>query len=230
MLLKGRDGNALRNLRSNRRARNNQRLTLTSRGWSSLKLSAVSAGRVMSRLPVSPAPPVPAAAPMSPPMRAPFPPPASAPIPAPPAAPPPTRAAVLLPLPLLTWVASLVWISCSLPLISMLVKVNESTAPPLKRPAAFASFTVPVARAPFGITTLPSISTGSCTVALKACPGVLVFEPTVSSKTTLISVSAGTTTGLASGARLGSALFASDFPASAAGDVVSEVACWSADF
>ncbi|PYT93913.1 MAG: hypothetical protein DMG36_07410 [Acidobacteria bacterium] len=60
---------------------------------------------MMSRLPVNPAPPVPAAAPIRAPMAAPLPPPAMPPIAAPPAAPPPTIAAVRLPLPLLDMAA-----------------------------------------------------------------------------------------------------------------------------
>src|SRR5262249_31229613 len=67
---------------------------------------------------------------------------------------------------------------------------------PLKRPAAFASLTVPRARAPFGIATLPSISMGVSTVASKAWPGVAVLELSDSSRTTSMAVSAGTTKGL----------------------------------
>src|SRR5216684_5976289 len=77
----------------------------------------------------------------------------------------------------------------------MLTSVSSSDAPPLKRPAGLASFTMPVARAPFGMATLPSTSTGSRTVAEKFCPGVLILEPTRSSNTTEITVSAGTTSG-----------------------------------
>src|SRR5947209_20356270 len=82
----------------------------------------------------------------------------------------------------------------------MLASVNSSDAPPLKRPAAFASFTIPVACAPLGISVLPSTSTGALTVAEKFWPGVLVFEPIASSNTTAITVSAGTTIGLGRGA------------------------------
>src|SRR6266404_1663723 len=77
----------------------------------------------------------------------------------------------------------------------MLTSVSSSDAPPLKRPAGLAFFTMPVARAPFGMATLPSTSTGSRTVAEKFCPGVLILEPTGSSSTTAITVSAGTTRG-----------------------------------
>ena len=49
--------------------------------------------------------------------------------------------------------------------VSMLVSVSSSCAPPLKRPAGLASLTMPVARAPFGMASLPSTSTGSRTEA-----------------------------------------------------------------
>src|SRR5262249_42084941 len=83
-----------------------------------------------------------------------------------------------------------------LPLISTLFKASSKREAPLKRPAAFASLTVPLARAPLGIATLPSISMGVSTVASKACPGVAVLELSDSSRTTSIGVSAGTTNGL----------------------------------
>ncbi len=66
----------------------------------SLKVSGVSAGRVISRLLVKPAPPVPTAAPIKPPTGAPLPPPA----------PPPTMPAVRLPLAVLLSVGAEVWI------------------------------------------------------------------------------------------------------------------------
>src|SRR5260370_41986242 len=74
----------------------------------------------------------------------------------------------------------------------MLDSATERTAPPLKWPAAFASRTIPVARAPFGITILPSTSTGEATVAEKFWPEEEVLEPSASSRTTEIVVSAGT--------------------------------------
>src|SRR5260370_11988001 len=78
----------------------------------------------------------------------------------------------------------------------MLDSATERTAPPLKWPAAFASRTIPVARAPFGITILPSTSTGEATVAEKFWPEEEVLEPSASSRTTEIVVSAGTVMGL----------------------------------
>src|SRR5262245_28480608 len=106
----------------------------------------------------------------------------------------------------------------------------ERTAPPLKRPADFASRMIPVARAPFGIATLPSTSTGAETVAEKFWPVVDVFEPIDSSKTTEIVASAGTTMGLVA--------TASDLPEDelleeASGEPLveaSDVADWSAGF
>src|SRR5215469_3271707 len=73
---------------------------LTTRDCSSLKLTADSAGRTMSLLPVKALPAVPAPAPARAPIAAPLPPPAIPPIRAPRPAPPPVVAAVLLPLPL----------------------------------------------------------------------------------------------------------------------------------
>src|SRR2546427_11057869 len=72
----------------------------------------------------------------------------------------------------------------------------ESTAPPLKRPADLASRTIPVTRAPFGIATLPSTSTGAATEAEKFWPVAEVLEPIASSSKTVIVVSAGTIRGL----------------------------------
>src|SRR5215472_18081628 len=89
----------------------------------------------------------------------------------------------------------------------MLVSSSDSTAPPLKRPAALASLTTPSARAPLGMATLPSISTGDSTVAANFSPEFAVFELMVWSKTTAITVSAGTTRGFGSSALL-TALFA----------------------
>src|ERR1043166_5545605 len=62
--------------------------------------TAVSAGRVISWLPVKAAPAVPAPAPAAAPIAAPLPPPAKAPINAPAPAPPPMKPAERLPLPL----------------------------------------------------------------------------------------------------------------------------------
>src|SRR5260370_9704827 len=70
------------------------------RGASSLKLTADSAGRTTSLLPVNADPAPPAPAPASAPMAAPLPPPASPPMSAPTPAPPPPSTPVLLPLPL----------------------------------------------------------------------------------------------------------------------------------
>ena len=61
--------------------------------------------------------------------------------------------------------------------------------------ADFASRTTPVARAPFGIAIFPSISIGEETVAEKFWPVSEVFELSGSSRTTVIVVSAGTTSG-----------------------------------
>ena len=97
---------------------------------------------------------------------------------APPPAPPPASAAVRLPLPVLVSdgaVVSTVYVSF---FTEMFVRVSERTAPPLKRPAGLASFTTPEACAPLGIARRPSIEIGAETVAPKADPGVLIFEPT----------------------------------------------------
>src|SRR5215467_2127670 len=82
----------------------------------------------------------------------------------------------------------------------MLVSSRASDAPPLKRPAALASFTTPSARAPLGMATLPSTSTGSWIVAENLSPELAVLELTVWSSTTAITVSAGTTRGFGSSA------------------------------
>jgi hypothetical protein len=72
---------------------------------------------------------------------------------------------------------------------------TERTAPPLNRPAGFALRTIPVTRAPLGIAILPSTSIGEETVAEKFCPVEEILEPIDSSRTTVMVVSAGTTTG-----------------------------------
>src|SRR5581483_2621534 len=120
-----------------------------------------------------------------------------------------------------------------LPLMVMLVRVSSRAAPPLKRPAGFASFTMPVAGAPLGITTLPSTSTGSSTVAEKVWPDVAVLELRASSVTTAIFVSAGTTMGseTGAGARAGAGAEESgEAKAEAAEPESAGVDCESADF
>src|SRR5436305_3355061 len=67
-----------------------------------------------------------------------------------------------------------------------------SIAPPLKCPMPCASTTVPRALAPAGMTSLPSTTTGSATVASKLWPGWLIFEPRASPKRTLSTVPSGT--------------------------------------
>src|ERR1700738_626491 len=171
-------------------------LCFISRGLINLKVSAVSAGSVISRLPVNPAPAVPAPAPIRPPIKAPLPPPARPPMSAPPPAPPPIITALRLPLPLLTRIGEEARISYSLPFTLREVSVSSRAAPPLKRPADLASLTIPVARAPLGIAIFPSTSTGLCTVAAKVSPLVLVLDERVWSNTTVRAVSAGTTSGL----------------------------------
>src|SRR5690242_19472191 len=84
----------------------------------------------------------------------------------------------------------------------MLVSSSARLAPPLKRPATLASLTTPLARAPLGMATLPSISTGDSTVAVKESPERAVFELMIWSRTTGMTVSAGTTRGLGSSAFL----------------------------
>src|ERR1700686_870341 len=112
----------------------------------------------------------------------------------------------------------------------MLSNVSSSEAPPLKRPAGLAFLTTPVARAPLGIALLPSTSTGWLTVAAKFWPGELILEPTGSSRTTLITVSAGTTMGLGRGA---SALGAERADSEDGDDEFASVAedcCWAGGF
>jgi len=113
----------------------------------------------------------------------------------------------------------------------------ESTAPPLKRPADFASRTIPVTRAPFGIATLPSTSTGAAIEAEKFWPVAEVLEPIASSRTTVIVVSAGTTRDLTTASRaadLPEELEPPDGPLEESFEeslaVESEFAAWSAGF
>src|SRR5260370_25078923 len=115
----------------------------------------------------------------------------------------------------------------------MVASVSSCCAPPLKRPAGLASLTMPVARAPLGMATLPSTATGWLTVAVNCWPEVLILEPTGSSNTTEITVSAGTTIGLGRGgaSRAGLAELAPD--SDDCEDEFGSVAaacCWSAFF
>src|ERR1041385_1953452 len=113
----------------------------------------------------------------------------------------------------------------------MLARASESTAPPLNRPADLASRTTPLARAPFGMATLPPISTGEATVAAKCWPLAAVLELSASARTTETVVAAGTTSGF--GAR---ACLTADFPEEAALppgaslEAESGAEAWSADF
>src|SRR5690349_17413208 len=112
----------------------------------------------------------------------------------------------------------------------MLVNSSAREAPPLKRPAAFASFTTPSARAPLGMATLPAISTGDSIVAENLSPALAVLELMVWSSTTEMTVSAGTTKGF------GSRTFFTAFFADSAADgdelavASGPPACWLADF
>src|SRR5690242_2705481 len=112
----------------------------------------------------------------------------------------------------------------------MLVNSSAREAPPLKRPAAFASFTTPSARAPLGMATLPAISTGDSIVAENLSPALAVLELMVWSSTTEMTVSAGTTKGF------GSRTFFTAFFADSAADgdelavAFGPLACWFADF
>src|SRR5207248_1194896 len=90
-------------LRGFRRCGSFENYILISTGCSSLKLTADSAGRTISLLPVKAAPPAPAPAPTPAPIAAPLPPPAKPPISAPRPAPPPIITAERLPLPLAKW-------------------------------------------------------------------------------------------------------------------------------
>src|SRR6266700_2496750 len=113
----------------------------------------------------------------------------------------------------------------------MLVNSSASVAPPLKRPAAFASFTTPSARAPLGMATLPSISTGDSIVAENLSPAWAVLELMDWSSTTEMTVSAGTTSGFGS-SDLFTALLADSAADGEELAVASEPpwACWFADF
>jgi len=74
-----------------------------------------------------------------------------------------------------------------------------SVAPPLKRPEAWASVTVPPARVPAGIAVTPLTTTGDENVASKLWPSMLIFDPTACTSLTRRVVPAGTTTGAGGG-------------------------------
>src|ERR1700681_4244893 len=102
----------------------------TSSGDVSLKLSADSAGRTISLLPLNAAPPVPAPAPAAAPIAAPLPPPANPPRIAPSAVPPPAITAVRLPLPFSVRVTAEVLIRCSAPFTVIEFSRSSRIAPP----------------------------------------------------------------------------------------------------
>src|SRR5882724_6631322 len=72
-------------------------------------------------------------------------------------------------------------------------------APPLKRPAACASVTVPATLEPAGATALSRTTTGSANDAWNRSPTLLVFEPTALLRRTVSTVPAGITTGFGGG-------------------------------
>src|SRR3979490_897049 len=149
-----------------RQAASLREIYFTSNGASSLKLTADSAGRTMSLLPVNADPAPPAPAPAKAPMAAPLPPPANPPMSAPTPAPPPVRTAVLLPLPFAERVTAEVSIECSAPCTLIEFSLICNTAPPLNLPSALASVTVPRTSAPAGITVSPPTATGETSVAV----------------------------------------------------------------
>jgi len=81
------------------------------------------------------------------------------------------------------------------PLRRMLFNLRLRVAPPLKRPEAWASVTVPTARVPTGTTVLPLTTTGEENVASKLWPGSLILDPTDCTSLTRRVVPAGITTG-----------------------------------
>src|SRR5579883_50001 len=162
----------------------------------SLKLTADSAGSVISRLPVRPAPAVPAPPPTSAPMAAPLPPPANAPINAPAPAPPPIIAALRLPLPVEDCAMVEVATECGTPCTVTDVRVIANSAAPLKRPADFALVTSPDTLDPAGMTVSPPTTTGSTRLPVKLCPLWLILDPTASVRRTRRTVPAGTIFGL----------------------------------
>src|SRR5215472_4226129 len=118
--------------------------------------------------------------------------------------------------------------SYSRPETVTLVNSSARLAPPLKRPADFASFTTPSARAFLGIATLPSISMGAAMVAENLSPEWAVLELMVWSSTADMTVSAGTTKGLGSRAFLIASLV--DVAADGALAASEPLWAWSADF
>src|SRR5512142_269344 len=68
----------------------------------------------------------------------------------------------------------------------------RNIAPPLKRPSALASATVPAALAPAGISVWPLTVTGSATVPEKASPELLRLELRVSPRRMTMCSPAGT--------------------------------------
>jgi hypothetical protein len=81
----------------------------------------------------------------------------------------------------------------------MLFNLRLRVAPPLNRPEAWASVTVPTARVPTGITVLPLTTTGEENVASKLWPGSLILDPTDCTSLTRRVVPAGMTTGAGGG-------------------------------
>src|ERR1700739_854766 len=77
----------------------------------------------------------------------------------------------------------------------MLSNRIASSACPLNRPRDFADTTVPDAGAPARTTVRPSTIIGSATVALKLCPGWLIFDPNGCASDTRIRVPAGMSSG-----------------------------------
>ena len=94
---------------------------------------------------------------------------------------------------------ALVWMSYFVSLIVTESSTRRSVAAPLILPNAFASVTVPVTAAPFGITSLPSTCTGSATVAVNLSPLLFPFELTFSFSRTVSTVPSGKVTGLGAG-------------------------------
>ena len=90
------------------------------------------------------------------------------------------------------------------PLRRKLFKRRLRVAPPLKRPEAWASVTVPTALVPTGTTVLPLTTTGEENVASKLWPGSLILDPTGCTSRTRRVVPAGITTGGGGGGGVGS--------------------------
>jgi len=85
------------------------------------------------------------------------------------------------------------------PLRRMLFKRRLRVAPPLKRPDAWASVTVPTALVPAGISVVPLTTTGEEKVASKLWPSWLILDPTACTSLTRSVVPAGITTGAGGG-------------------------------